>query len=857
MFFGDYKRQRQINLGNNSTQSKQSLLQQNQFLRQQREQEKLKNESAIKIQNWYRNRKMNFQTVGKLRDGFSYALTCDELRDFLMFYEKRKDQKLLDEYSRRINEYLEGYQIYLDNSRFVIDAGMQIDGNVYSAKSDFIQNQTRVGYLLKRLAYKIFQSPSTLSLPLLVRLPFPKDPSIFENLKPFYDDPETRKIAVALIDHANVSQFVYCCLGKYDFQIGKEKLKVILDYFNVDSLNSITYGSKSMFGSSFGFGASSISPFSAASFVSPAFGQPHSDTSNQDLDTLISLIELGNQVEEYSLKFITTITHYLRVLPPDTFNFAIDEDTHLDAKQIKTLSLLSSPTSLSKILKHHNNEAYCIILGIIERFQNKMEVIPAIISKWDIKSPTKLPQTDLELAELLLYNEIYSFRLLTLSDEEFAAQVNESYVLNLKEFAIKLFTNQVEITMVVGMENDRKPVLNPSVWYHNESLTELARDQLLQNIPFLIHFTERAMLFQNSFVRANIHGVNHVEIRRGHAFEDGFLKINPLGKSLLQKISIIFIAPDGMPEAGIDGGGLFKEFLNEIIKEAFDQKLGLFRVTDENDLYPNPSASSELQLQYFEFLGRIMGKALQEGILVEAQFARFFLAKWLNKKSYIQDLPSLDKEIYKNLQFVKNYDKVEELGLYFATISDGKHIDLIPNGSNIKVTNENKIKYVYLLTNYKLNLECQLQCQYFFRGLRDLVYPEKLSMFSESELQLLISGDQQPINLEDLKENTVYDSVYDGAHPTIVLFWQVLSEFSKEELEKFMVFCTSNKRGPLLGFSHLNPKFSLRFATQDQERLPTASTCVNLLKLPMYKSKGKLKEKLLYAINANAGFDLS
>ena len=41
-------------------------------------------------------------------------------------------------------------------------------------------------------------------------------------------------------------------------------------------------------------------------------------------------------------------------------------------------------------------------------------------------------------------------------------------------------------------------------------------------------------------------------------------------------------------------------------------------------------------------------------------------------------------------------------------------------------------------------------------------------------------------------------------------------------------------------------------------RLPSASTCVNLLKLPQYDSIEILREKLLWAItNNNAGFELS
>ena len=41
------------------------------------------------------------------------------------------------------------------------------------------------------------------------------------------------------------------------------------------------------------------------------------------------------------------------------------------------------------------------------------------------------------------------------------------------------------------------------------------------------------------------------------------------------------------------------------------------------------------------------------------------------------------------------------------------------------------------------------------------------------------------------------------------------------------------------------------------ERLPTASTCINLLKLPPYNSMEQMRSKLLYAITSGAGFDLS
>ena len=47
------------------------------------------------------------------------------------------------------------------------------------------------------------------------------------------------------------------------------------------------------------------------------------------------------------------------------------------------------------------------------------------------------------------------------------------------------------------------------------------------------------------------------------------------------------------------------------------------------------------------------------------------------------------------------------------------------------------------------------------------------------------------------------------------------------------------------------------YGEDETDRLPTSSTCMNILRLPDYGDKVKLKNKLLYAIKAKSGFDLS
>ena len=135
-------------------------------------------------------------------------------------------------------------------------------------------------------------------------------------------------------------------------------------------------------------------------------------------------------------------------------------------------------------------------------------------------------------------------------------------------------------------------------------------------------------------------------------------------------------------------------------------------------------------------------------------------------------------------------------------------------------------------------------------------------MFNQSELQTLVGGDSSEIDVADLRRNTLYGGVYAlgddrEEHPTVKLFWQVMQRISDLDRRKVLKFVTSTPRAPLLGFGQLNPRFSLRDSSADQERLPSTSTCVNLLKLPRYTDANVLQEKLLYAVNSGAGFDLS
>lgn len=188
--------------------------------------------------------------------------------------------------------------------------------------------------------------------------------------------------------------------------------------------------------------------------------------------------------------------------------------------------------------------------------------------------------------------------------------------------------------------------------------------------------------------------------------------------------------------------------------------------------------------------------------------------------------------------------------------------DLIPNGANTSVTNSNRLLYIFRMAQHRLSSQPALQTAAFLRGLASIIQPNWLSMFNQQELQTLVGGGAAPIDIPDLRRNTLYGGTYvigdDGKeHPSVELFWQVMEELPDADRRKVLKFVTSTPRAPLLGFGSLNPRFSIRDGGSDEERLPSTSTCVNLLKLPMYKLKGRCRTKLLQAVNSGAGFDLS
>ncbi|KAK2176480.1 hypothetical protein NP493_662g01045 [Ridgeia piscesae] len=386
--------------------------------------------------------------------------------------------------------------------------------------------------------------------------------------------------------------------------------------------------------------------------------------------------------------------------------------------------------------------------------------------------------------------------------------------------------------------------IKPSFFIAELDRGKKAAQFLLQRVPHIIPHRDRVILFRSYVMKEKVAlGLTEsmsvtpqstlITVHRSRIVEDGYRQLALLPPTALKgTIRVKFVNEQGLDEAGIDQDGVFKEFLEETIKRVFDPSLNLFKATSEHKLYPSPlSFIQENHLALFEFVGRILAKAVYEGIVVEVPFASFFLSQILGHQrsatySSIDELPSLDPELYRSLTYIKHCeDGIDDLELTFSYDEDvmGKIVthELVPGGQMMPVTSENK-------------------------------------------------------------RHTHYYGGFHDNHRVISWLWDILKrDFTQEEKGAFLKFVTSCSKSPLLGFAHLEPPFSIRCVevSDDQDtgdtvgsvlkgffnihktapvsRLPTSSTCFNLLKLPNYQRKSTLREKLRYAINSNTGFELS
>ncbi|KAJ2776363.1 hypothetical protein H4R18_005708, partial [Coemansia javaensis] len=172
------------------------------------------------------------------------------------------------------------------------------------------------------------------------------------------------------------------------------------------------------------------------------------------------------------------------------------------------------------------------------------------------------------------------------------------------------------------------------------------------------------------------------------------------------------------------------------------------------------------------------------------------------------------------------------------------------------VTGANRARYVARYLQFVVFDHARAQISALRRGFALAAGGIVYRMLTPDDLEQWLCGAQAdaPIDAAELERVASYEDEYTAAHHVVRWFWDVVSSLPQHQLRALLAFVTASDRVPLGGYKGIT--FVVQRNGPDTDRLPTALTCFGRLLLPAYASRGKLRDKLLTAINNASGFGL-
>ncbi|TXT05323.1 uncharacterized protein COLE_06643 [Cutaneotrichosporon oleaginosum] len=381
-----------------------------------------------------------------------------------------------------------------------------------------------------------------------------------------------------------------------------------------------------------------------------------------------------------------------------------------------------------------------------------------------------------------------------------------------------------------------------------------------QNVPqYKRDFRRKLIYFRSQPALRSNTGQCHIKVSRENIFEGSYTEImrqspNDLKKRLMIKFE---------GEDGLDYGGLSREFFFLLSHEMFNPFYCLFEYSahDNYTLQINPNSGVNPEhLNYFKFIGRVVGLGIFHRRFLDAYFIVSFYKMILKKKITLADLESVDAGLFRGLTWMLENDITDVIEDTFSITEEhfGEvvTIDLKEGGREIDVTEENKKDYVDLVTEYRISRRVKEQFEAFMSGFNELIPQELINVFDERELELLIGG-MSEIDVDDWQKHTDYRG-YNPSDEVVEWFWKIVRSWPAERKSRLLQFTTGTSRIPVNGFKDLQGSDGPRRFTIEKAgevtQLPKSHTCFNRIDLPAYKSYDALEQKLTLAVEETVGF---
>jgi E3 ubiquitin-protein ligase HUWE1 len=270
---------------------------------------------------------------------------------------------------------------------------------------------------------------------------------------------------------------------------------------------------------------------------------------------------------------------------------------------------------------------------------------------------------------------------------------------------------------------EHRKILNDLV-RNNPKLLNGTFDVLAKNSKVLEFDNKRNYFTRRMHTRSSEDRIAHpsvqLNIRREQIFLDSFKNLYFKSPNEIKygKLNIRFHG-----EEGVDAGGVTREWFAALSRQMFNPDYALFNpvASDRTTFHPNPmSGINDEHLTFFKFVGRIIGKAMYEGRVLDCHFSRAVYRRILGKPVSLKDMETLDLDYYKSLCWILENDitdvTFETFSVEVDRFGETATVDLIENGRDIPVTEENKQEYVRLVVEHRLIKSVEEQLEHFLKG---------------------------------------------------------------------------------------------------------------------------------------------
>ena len=307
-----------------------------------------------------------------------------------------------------------------------------------------------------------------------------------------------------------------------------------------------------------------------------------------------------------------------------------------------------------------------------------------------------------------------------------------------------------------------------------------------------------------------------------------------------------------------------REWLTRVIRDMTSASYGLFRASDERNLFLKPiefpvddEGMTEWMRDKFRIFGRVLGIAIRYTVTPGVRFTpgALWLFSTFGESTEIQ--PSLavledlvlreDESIFQSI----NCSNLQDLGQTDEQVVLFR--DFIPNHPRAEeqVTEANLAEFKAAYMHHFALSSIKQQMYDVYLGMSDTIRATILHSLVPPDFSELFVGSDS-IDVEELLKNTSFDSSISRDNRRWLL--EILRSFDQQSLEKFLLFVSASPKPPLGGFASVDKARKWLHVQNSSVRgdpdtvLPTTQTCFVVLRLPQYTSKERMRERIIYAI---------